>query len=212
MPPFFGGGENTTGSSETDESLMARFKEGSEDDFNVLFDRYSSHVINFVYRFLGSREEAEDLAQEVFLRVYRAQNRYDASRPFRPWLFAIASRLVSNRLRDRKRHPLASLDQQAEGESGEPLSWQFPDPPPTRPAESLDKRDLALTVQNVLDRLPETQRMAVLLARFEEMSYEDIAQSLGTSVSAVKSLIFRARLTLKEALTPYVQSEPSQKK
>ncbi|MBK8871793.1 MAG: RNA polymerase sigma factor [Elusimicrobia bacterium] len=207
MPDSTYEGETPAKASEPDETLMARFRDGAEEGFQAVFNRYSAHVINFIYRFLKSQEESEDLAQEVFLRIYRAKERYDPSRPFRPWLFSIASRLVSNRLRDRKRHPHDSIDQRTEMESGESLPRQIPDSPADRPAELIEKKTIALTVQKALDALPETQRMAVLLARFQGMSHEEIAVSLATSVSAVKSLLFRSRQTLKEALGPYVQSD-----
>ncbi len=207
MPDFPFDGKPPGQTPETDEALMAQFRSGSDEEFQRIFNKYSSHVINFIYRFLKSQEESEDLAQEVFLRIYRAKNRYDPSQPFRPWLFTIAARLVSNRLRDRKRHPHTSLDQPIEIEPGESLPWQIPDSPVGRPAELTEKKSVAKAVQKALDTLPESQRMAVLLSRFQGMSHEEIAGSLATSVPAVKSLLFRARQTLKEALGPYVQSE-----
>lgn len=183
-----------------DESLMRDFASGSQEAFELIFERYSSHIINFAYRFLGTREEAEDIAQEVFLRIYRAKEQYDANRPFRPWIFSITSRLISNRLRDRKRHPTASLDWNVEDDEGSSQALQIPEKPGHEPAQILGKKQLVLTVRRALEQLPENQRTAVILARFEEMSYEEIAQAMNTSVLAVKSLLFRARESLKKLL------------
>lgn len=194
-------------SEEPDESLMRRYQAGEEDTFALLLDRYAAHLINFAYRFLNSREDAEDIAQEVLLRVYRGKERYDPARPFRPWIFSIASRLVSNRLRNRKRRPQVSLDWKPEDGSDADTALDLPDKSYPLPEENLEKQQLARDVQKALETLPENQRTAVLLARFEEMSYEEIAQAMGSSVAAVKSLLFRARRSIITALTPYARGE-----
>lgn len=187
-----------------DEALMRRYLAGDEGAFTVLLDRYAPHIINFAHRFLHSREESEDIAQEVLLRIYRGKERYDPSRPFRPWIFSIASRLVSNRLRDRKRHSQVSLDLTRQDCPDEIPAMDIPDKSSPLPEEILQKQRLAEDVQKALEILPENQRTAVLLARFEEMSYEEIAQTMGSTVSAVKSSLFRARQALKTSLAPYV--------
>jgi RNA polymerase sigma-70 factor, ECF subfamily len=182
---------------------MGRFQGGDEEGFQTLFDRYAAHLINFAHRSLNSREESEDVAQEVLLRVYRSKDRFDASRPFRPWVFSMAVRLIYNRLRDRKRHPGFSLDQKPDEDRPGP---ELPDQSPL-PSESLEKQHLAREVRKALDGLPENQRTAVLLARFEEMSYTQIAEAMGVSVTAVKSLLFRAKQTLKSSLASHVRPE-----
>ncbi|MBK8870365.1 MAG: RNA polymerase sigma factor [Elusimicrobia bacterium] len=192
---------------DSDESLMRRFQSGDTDAFVLLFNRYSTHLINFANRFLFSQEESEDAAQEVLLRIHNARDRYDASRPFRPWLFSIASRLISNRLRQKKRHPLISLFHSTEDDDSPPV-----DPPERRghgPEQNMENQHLATLIQSSLALLPENQRNAVILARFEEMTNEEIAQIMGTSVSSVKSLLFRARQTLKNALKPFIQNQPT---
>ena len=196
---------NDSDSSTSDESLMRRFQAGEDEAFQALFNRYSSHLINFAYRFLSSREASEDVAQETFLRVYRGKDRYDATRPFRPWLFSIAVRLASNRLRDQKRHPRVALEGEQD-EDGDRQALDLSDTSPLPHAE-LERRHLAERVKEALKVLPETQRTAVLLARFEGLSYAEIAEAMGTSVTAVKLLLFRARQTLKKVLTPYVEEE-----
>ena len=184
---------------------MRRFRSGDEEAFQFLFNHYAPPVINFAYRFLHSQAEAEDLAQEVFLRVYKGRERYDERRPFKPWLFAIASRLISNRLRDAKRHPQTPLETSLQDDEA---SLTLPIPEKNlRPDQEMDQKEKVKAVQDALKALPENQRAAVLLARYEEMSYEGIAQVMGTSVIAVKSLLFRAKQTLKQALSSYITPE-----
>ena len=185
---------------EADESLMVRVMSGSQEAFEIILNRYSSHIINFAYRFLSSQEEAEDIAQQVFLRAYKASSRYDPKRPFRPWLFSIASRLISNQIRFRKRHRNESLDVTPQETEGGSYADKIPDPSCLKPEDILEKQHLIQQVQGALQRLPESQRIAVLLARFEDMSYEEIGHSMGISVSSVKSLLFRARERLRYLL------------
>jgi RNA polymerase sigma-70 factor (ECF subfamily) len=197
---------------DTDESLMRQFQSGDGVAFEILFDRYSTHLINFAHRFLFSREESEDAAQEVLLRIHGARDRYDSSRPFRPWLFSIASRLISNRLRQKKRHPLVSLFHSADEGSDESIPLDVPDRGDSGPEQIIEKHHLAAHIQSVLSRLPGNQHTAVVLARFEEMSNEEIAQTMGISVSSVKSLLFRARQTSKKrSETIYSKSSRSPK-
>lgn len=190
---------------EPDQELMRRFRNGEQEAFQVLFNRYASPVINFAYRFLHSQAEAEDLAQEVFLRVYRGRERYDERKPFKPWLYAITSRLISNRLRDIRRHPQIPLEVRQE-EDGTTQMLPIPETD-LRPDQQVDRQEKTKMIRRALDALPENQRTAVLLARFEEMSYEEIAQVMDVSVMAVKSLLFRAKQALKEALFPYISED-----
>lgn len=193
---------------ESDESLMRRFQAGDEESFRVLFDRYASRVVNFIHRFLHDREASEDVAQEIFLRVYRAKERYDSSRPFRSWIFSIAARLASNWLRDKKRHPQHSLDGRPDDDGdSRALTQTLRDTSSPLEAAMEERSRKAQAVQECLAALPESQRTAVLLSRFEEMSYEEIAQAMDLSVASVKSLLFRARQTLKITLLPVLENE-----
>lgn len=185
---------------------MGQFQSGNVDAFQEIFDRYSARLINFAYRLLNSREEAEDIAQQVFLRIYRRKESYKASRPFRPWIFSITSRLISNRLRDRTRQRTLSLDSLQHAEyQGSPAG--FPDAPSALPEESLESKQVAAAVRQALEELPESQRNVVLLAKFEGMSYDEIAQTLNLSLPSVKSLLFRARLALKKSLSTTLRSD-----
>lgn len=192
---------------DSDEELMRRFQSGEEAAFRVLFDRYASHLINFAYRLLARRDESEDLAQEVLLRVYKGRDRFDPSRLFRPWIFSIAARLASNRLRYTKRHPAVSLDKPAGEDEQTPPNLDHRNDSSPSVDETLERQEIVSAVQQAIQALPENQRAAVLLARFEDMSYEEIATTMGSSVSSVKSLLFRARQTLKAVLTSYVREE-----
>ena len=188
-----------------DESLMRDVASGSQDAFEMIFDRYSVRIINFAYRFLASREEAEDIAQEVFLRIYKAREKYNPARPFKPWLFSITSRLISNQRRMKKRHPQESLDWTFENLEGNLQETILSENKTHLPDEVIQKQQLISTVQEALRKLPEDQRKAVIFARYEEMSYEEIADTIGVSVSAVKSLLFRARASLKVSLGSQIE-------
>lgn len=192
----------------TDEQLMREFQSGQAEAFQDLFGRYSKFIINFSYRFLNSKEAAEDVAQEVLLRIYKGRDRFNPSRPFRPWIFSIAARLCSNKLRDLKRKPTASLDfKRDEDQDHASLIDVVPEKSSLSPDASLEKKEAILAVTKALATLPETQRTAVLLAKYEEMSYDEIATVLNTSTPSVKSLLFRAREALKILLEPYVQEK-----
>ncbi len=190
-------------SDPPDESLMADFASGSQASFELIFERYSSHIINFAYRFLNSRDEAEDIAQEAFLRVYMTKERYDPGRSFRSWIFSIAAHLISNQIRSRKRHPKESLDKTQQDSDGNSYGGEIEDGSSLKSEDILERQQLVRQVQEALRKLPENQRTAVVLARFEEMSYEEISVTMDVSVTAVKSLLFRARQSLKVSLASY---------
>lgn len=201
----FGGGPEGRGSNNTtDEELMRRFQEGDETAFHRIFDAYALHLVNFAYRFCRSREPAEDIAQETLIRVYKNRHRYESTRPFRPWLFSIAVRLISNKLREWKRHPHRSLDADPEegGDSPEiriaasTISAENPEP-------ALESVLLVRLVNEKLDQLPDNQRIAITLLRFHALSYEEIAKTMELTVPAVKSLLFRARTKLLSDLSEY---------
>src|SRR5215471_16857517 len=161
--------------------------------------------MNVVYRMLRDATEAEDLAQNVFVQVYKSAHRYRISAKFSTWLFTIARNLCLNEIRRRSRHPAESLDVPHPEQEGQPLH-QFEDKKTFAPPESLLHRELEQKIAEALADLPENQRTAILLCRQEEMSYEEIAEVLGCSVSATKSLIHRGREVLKQRLKPYLRT------
>ncbi|MCG3147347.1 MAG: ECF RNA polymerase sigma-E factor [Verrucomicrobiae bacterium] len=184
-------------SNDTDLALMTRVKEGDEDAFRELIERYQRPVINMIYRSIGDAWEAEDLAQRVFLQVFRSAGRYQATAKFTTWLFTITHNTIRNEYRRRSRHALQSLDELTETEESEK---QFADARTADPAQEVVERELQEKIQAAIQELPEAQRTAVILCRFEGLPYEEIATVLDSTVPAVKSLLHRARETLKEKL------------
>jgi RNA polymerase sigma-70 factor (ECF subfamily) len=193
-----------SGDLEPDAALMLRVKQGDSGAFAELVDKYKQPVLNLIYRMLRDATEAEDVAQNVFIQVHRSAHRYQVSAKFSTWLFTIARNLCLNELRRRSRHPAESMDAAAEQDDQPPP--QYEDKKVHSPPDSLLHRELEAKVEQALAQLPENQRMAVLLCRQDELSYEEIGRVLGCSLSATKSLIHRGRETLKEKLKPYLLS------
>src|SRR5688572_9074897 len=195
----------TSDQMDPDAALMLRVREGDRDAFAQLVEKYKQPVMNLVYRTLPDATEAEDLAQHVFLQVYKSAHRYEVAAKFSTWLFTIARNLCLNEIRRRSRHPAESLDQTREGDEEHPIR-QVEDARIFSPPDALLQRELEQKIDQAVNDLPEKQRTALMLCRQEELSYEDIAKVLGCSVSATKSLIHRARETLKEQLKPYLKT------
>jgi len=154
---------------------------------------------------LRDETEAEDLAQNVFLQVYKSRDRYERTAKFSTWLFTIARNLCLNEIRRRSRHPAESLEETHAEHEDQPQR-QYEDKRVALPTEDLLQGELARKIEEALATLPENQRTAILLCRQDELSYEEIAEILGCSLSATKSLIHRGRETLKEKLKPYLQT------
>jgi RNA polymerase sigma-70 factor (ECF subfamily) len=193
---------------DPDAVLMLRVKRGDREAFAGLLEKYKQPVMNFVCRSLRDETEAEDLAQNVFLQVYKSRSRYKQTAKFSTWLFTIARNLCLNELRRRYRHPAESIEEtQAENESREGgPQRQYEDKSQMAPPEKLLQGELAQKIEEALAELPENQRSAILLCRQDELSYEEIAEVLDCSLSATKSLIHRGRETLKEKLKRYLRT------
>ena len=190
---------------DPDAVLMLRVKRGDRAAFAELVEKYKQPVMNLVYRTLHDETEAEDLAQNVFLQVYKSARRYESRAKFSTWLFTIARNLCLNEIRRRSRHPADSLEESHAEHEDQPRQ-QFEDKSSVAPPEKLLHGELAQKIEEALAELPENQRTAILLCRQEELSYEEIARILGCSLSATKSLIHRGRETLKEKLKPYLRT------
>ena len=184
-----------------DVRLMALVSGGDAGAFEQLVERHQRLVIGTVSRMLGNHSDAEDIAQQVFVRVWKSAKRYVPRAKFTTWLLKITRNLVFNELRRRSRHAQVSLQSEAEEEE-RPIR----DEHAIAPDASLLEQELQKAIDAAIARLPETQRMAVILRRYEELSYEEIAETLDQSVSAVKSLLFRARTELRESLSRYISS------
>jgi RNA polymerase sigma-70 factor (ECF subfamily) len=188
--------------ADPDVVAMERVRDGDTDAFQVLFSKYSSAIVKFAYRFLGSRDRAEEVAQTAFLQLYRARKRYQPKARFATYLYRIAANLCLNELRRFEYSgKIESLDT-SDGPDLDSTSFadRLPDHDSPGPADRLVCREVATEVKKVLEQLPPNQRMALLLSRVDGFSYEEVADSLDTSVSAVKSLVFRATATLRRDL------------
>ncbi len=191
---------------DPDVRLMLEVRDDSAAAFEELMLRYQGRVVTVLEHLVGNRDLAEDLAQEVFLRVYRARKSYVAGAKFCTWLFTIVNNVASNALRTRYRRREVSLrsgDSSASGSS--PLERIAQASSAQMPARRLDKAEMKEIIALALESLNERQRMAVLLSKFEEMSYADIAQTMEMTPQAIKSLLSRARVNLREILEPYLE-------
>jgi len=180
---------------------MLAWRGGDERAFDRIVETYSPQVYALLTRFLGPRPNREDLVQETFLRVIRARDRYEPTARFTTWLFRIVYNLAVNETqRGVQREPLAL-------ESDEEGSFELGDDAAIAPSSGLERDDVVRAVRAAIALLPENQRMALILAKYEERPYAEIAEVLGSTEKAVKSLIHRARETLRASLAPYIAEE-----
>lgn len=183
-----------------DIRLMRLVAEGDTTAFEKLVERHQALVAGTVARMLSSNSDVEDIAQQVFVRVWKSAGRYVARAKFTTWLLKITRNLVFNEMRRAKRQPRVPV--QIEPESAEmPLK----DEATATPDTTLLQAELQSAIETAITLLPETQRMALVLRRYEELSYEEISDVLDLSVPAVKSLLFRARTELRERLRDYLE-------
>lgn len=183
---------------DSDLELMLRVRSGDAGSFEVLLNRYRLPLVSYFARMVRDRALAEDLAQEVFLRVYQARQRYQPEARFTTWLYRIATNLALNVLRDRKAGDAPAL---GEDESGIPRVARIADNRPTA-EEQLMLSDRERLIRQAVESLPERQRAAVILHKYQEVDYRQIGGILGLSESAVKSLLFRAYENLRVRLEP----------
>jgi len=179
-----------------DAELMLRVKEGDGASFAALLDKHRAPVVHFLYRMLQNRAVAEELAQEVFLRVYRSRSSYEPTAKFTTWLFRIATHLALNALRDGKNE---RAQERLDDHAPEAFIRQVSDGRPSVEQWMVGEARLE-EVRRAVAALPEKQRAAVLMHKYEEMEYSQIARALNCSESAVKSLLFRAYETLRARL------------
>jgi RNA polymerase sigma-70 factor, ECF subfamily len=192
--------------ARSDVQLMLDVKAGDERSFELLLQRYRTPLVNFLYRMVRAREEAEDLAQEVFLRVYRARKDYVPSAKFTTWLFRIATNLALNSVRDNRHQRMEiSLDAPVtvDAEDGDEKAMDIAEKHPNIEQHLVEEAQKNM-IRHAIDKLPEKQRAAVLLHKYQELDYGDIAKILECSESALKSLLFRAYETLRVELAPLV--------
>ena len=189
---------------DPDIRLMLLVRDDDAVAFGELVARFQHRLVGVMHHLVGNPDEAEDLAQEVFLRVYRTRKKYTPKAKFSTWLFTIANNLALNALRDRQRRPVLPLEIQDSGPLGirpTGTSAAARDEPPTH---NLQQQELAAVIRRALDGLNERQRVAIVLNKFEDMNYSDIADVMGLTTKAVKSLLSRARARLREVLQGYI--------
>jgi RNA polymerase sigma-70 factor (ECF subfamily) len=198
--------------ARSDVQLMLDVKSGDEQSFALLLHRYRSPLVNFLYRMVRNREQAEDLAQEVFLRVYRARADYVPSAKFTTWLFRIATNLALNNVRD-TRHQRSEISLDApltpDSEDGDDRPLDVADQHPDI-EQHLVEQARARMIRRAIEKLPEKQRAAVLLHKYQELDYSEISKILECSESALKSLLFRAYEALRVELAPLVAQHAKQ--
>lgn len=185
--------------ADQDVFWMQQVSQGDMEAFRSLIEAHQARVIGTVAKMLGDEVDSEDIAQQVFIRVWKSAGRYQPTAKFTTWLFKITRNLVFNELRRRKRHPVTPLEHEEEEHFFQPA-----DSGGMSPDASLLDSELNDAIQMAIDALPETQRMAIVLRRYEDMPYEEIGEVLGLSVPAVKSVLFRARADLRERLRKYL--------
>jgi RNA polymerase sigma-70 factor (ECF subfamily) len=188
---------------DQDRINMVRLAEGHDAGLNELMDRHGGRLFHYLVRSLQSEEEAADLAQETFVRVYQNRARFDARQRFSTWLYAIASNLVRSRYRWRSRHPQVSLDVQNE-ETGASIVDRLEDDDGT-PSDSLQSTERAEAVRRAVAALPEELRQPLILAEWEDKPQAEIAVILNCTVKAVETRIYRARKQLRATLQPLLQ-------
>jgi RNA polymerase sigma-70 factor, ECF subfamily len=185
--------------SDPDVALMERVRGGDSAAFRELFTKYSQALVNFAYRFVGRRDRAEELVQDAFLQIYRARGRYEAKARFTTYLYRVATNLCLNELR---RFEYQGKTEPLEGylKRDDDAGRELPDDRIPAAEDRLAGVETGGRIEGVLDKLPPNQRVALLLSRVEGLSYQEVANCLETTESAVKSLIFRATQTLREEL------------
>ena len=189
---------------DPDTRLMIGVRDDEPGAFEELVQHYQQRLVGVLHHLIGNLEEAEDLAQEVFLRVYRARKKYRAKCKFSTWLFTIANNLALNSLRARQRKPVVPLNTRDSGPLGPRPAEQMIHDSANQPVKRVQQQELAAVIQEALQGLNERQRLAVLLNKFEDMNYAEIAEAMGLTTKAVKSLLCRARNNLREALQAYI--------
>ncbi len=187
---------------KNDADIMLQFKGGDKAAFEQLFDKYHRAIINFCYRLLGNLEDAEEVAQETFLQVYRSKDQYQPLAKFSTWLYTIAKNLSLNRIRDR--HSERFYDIQSEESEGNVLEETIPSDTPSPEAEFSEK-ELSEIIKKAVDKLPPSIRIPFILNRYQEQSYEEIAKILEISETAVTLRMYRANQILAKRLSHYIK-------
>ena len=198
----------TDSAADPDIALMLALKNGDDSVFAELVSRHQARVFALVYRFVANEAEADDLAQEVFLRVYRTRHRYQPKARFSTWLYRIAVNVSLNALRSRTRRHTINMPLLADSQDSQDDRTTAPviDYRAGQPNQRIEDEELRDQVRAAVEQLPDNQKVAVILNKYEGMSYEDTASLMNCSVMAVKSLLARARNNLRDRLEFYLET------
>lgn len=205
---------------DTDILLMQRIKSGDVQSFDELFERHHKRVLNIIYKYIGNKQSAEDLVQEVFLRVYKSRHSYKPTAKFTTWLYTIVKNLCFKEFR-KSSQKIYSIEANAGNSEIKSTQYFFAkggsvygtglreedrirQDQVTLPSEIIEKEEITRRIKEVIEGLPPKQRIAVILNKYECLSYQEIADSIGISIKAVKSLLCRARINIKDKLSAYV--------
>jgi RNA polymerase sigma-70 factor (ECF subfamily) len=190
---------------DPDIRLMLRVRDADDSAaFAELVELYHHRLVTVLQHLIGNAQEAEDLAQESFLRVYRGRKKYHPKAKFSTWLYTIANRLALNVIRSRQRKPVVALNLRDSGPLGPLPAEQLVEDRGAQPQQHVQHQELQSVIRQAMETLNERQRVAVVLNKFEDMNYADIADIMGLTTKAVKSLLSRARENLRVALKDYV--------
>jgi RNA polymerase sigma-70 factor, ECF subfamily len=198
---------NDIAATDPDARLMMRVRDDDEQAFTQIVERYQHRVMGILYHLVGNEQDAEDVAQDVFMTIYRVRKGYQPTAKFSTWLFTIVNNKALNAIRNQKRRAGKDLVGSESGPLGpRPLENVATAPSGAMPSRIFAKGELAAVVRDAIGNLNDDQRMAVMLNKYEDMSYKQIAEIMGRSEMAVKSLLSRARAVLRETLEPYLST------
>lgn len=189
---------------DDDVAAMLRLQAGEDLALNELMARWEKPILAFVFRYLGNQEDAADVAQETFVRVYEHRSSFKGNGKFSSWLFCIAANLCRNQLRWRSRHPTSSLDANHKGENNDEGHQREGQDPGALPWENAQSNDLAAVVRQQVQLLPHDLRVVVLLSVYEERSHSEIAEVLKCTAKAVESRLYRAKQILRNGLAGWL--------
>jgi len=188
---------------ESDIELMLRAKSGDESAFTDLMRRHYKGLVNYIYRFTNDRETSEDVAQEVFLRVYRSVKSYKPQAKFSTWLYKIATNLCLTKIKSKAKEQNVSLDEIQES------AGDFRGSNSEEADDVTFRKEIRDAIFEALESLPERERVAIILCKYEELPYEEVAEVIGCTVGAVKTYVYRGRMKLIERLKPYLKEGES---
>ncbi len=189
---------------DPDAALMVAFQRGDTSAFEQLLDKYHAPIVNFIYKIVNDRSEAEELAQDVFFKVFRAATTYEPRARFAAWIYRIATNAGLKALQNKRRWRLFSLRDYNSGQTRQDIQEVLPDGAPNAEAQ-LVEQELGKIVRRAIGALPVKERVAIVLYRYEGLSYKEVAEAMNCTEAAVKTHIHRGKLKLRDRILPYLE-------